>query len=412
MDRAAAERLDAEDPLGPLRGRFTLPDRVIYLDGNSLGPAQPAVAEAVGTALHRDWSEGLIRSWNATVEGPGWVGLPRRVAGAIAPLVGADADEVAVTDSTSVDLYAVLVALARLRPERRTILLQEGDFPTDRYVAGSVADLLGLEVRTAPRDRLGEAIDDDLAVLVLTEVDYRTGSRHDAPDLTRTVHSAGGLVLWDLSHSAGALDVDLHRWDADAAVGCTYKFLNGGPGAPAYLYVARRLHARIRPTVAGWFGHATPFSFADEYVPAPDASRFLAGTPPVLSMVALEAALRIQADVPADARSAKVASLTELFIDLVDRHCDGFGLEVVTPRSPAARGAQVSLRHAEAGRVMRALVDRGVIGDHRPPDILRFGFSPLFVRHTDVWDAVHVLVEVLSSGAWRDDRYDRAAEVP
>lgn len=412
MDRATAVALDDRDPLRALRDRFTLPDGVVYLDGNSLGALQPAVAGAVETAATRDWGEGLIRSWNRTVGGPGWVGLPRRVAVALAPLVGADPDEVAVTDSTSVDLFGVLVAMARLRPDRSVLVTQEGDFPTDRYVAASVADLLGLELRTVRRSDIGTALDEDVAVVALTEVDYRTGARHDAAALTGTARAAGALMVWDLSHSTGALDVDLHVWDADAAVGCTYKYLNGGPGSPAYLYVARRHHAAARPPVAGWFGHTEPFAFSDDYVPAADASRFLAGTPPVLSMVALEAALAVQQSVAPEDRRAKVTSLTELFIDLVDERCDGLGVEVATPRSPAARGAQVSLRHAGAGRVMRALVDRGVIGDHRPPDLLRFGFSPLYVRHVDVWDAVELLADVLATGAWRDDRYAVPTEVP
>ena len=412
MERTDAEALDAEDPLGPLRDRFTLPDGVVYLDGNSLGALQPAVADAVERAARRDWGEGLIRSWNRTTDGPGWVGLPRRIAAALAPLVGADAGEIAVTDSTSVELFGVLTAMARLRPGRRTIATQDGDFPTDRYVAASVADLLGLDVRTAPRSAVQAALDDDVAVVVLSEVDYRTGARHDATAVTAAAHAVGALAVWDLSHSTGALDVDLHTWHADAAVGCTYKYLNGSPGSPAYLYVARRHHAAARPPVAGWFGHEQPFAFADDYVPAADASRFLAGTPPVLSMVALEAALTIQREVPTEARAAKVRSLTELFVALVDERCGDLGVEVVTPRSPEARGAQVSLRHEHADRVMRALVDRGVIGDHRPPDLLRFGFSPLYVRHVDVVAAVDVLVDVLAAERWRDERYAAATEVP
>lgn len=407
-----AATLDAEDPLGDLRRHFDLPADVLYLDGNSLGALQPAVAAAVATATARDWGQGLIRSWNTTHDGPGWVGLPRRVAGSIAPLIGADADEVAVTGSTTVDLFGVLVSLAQLRPARSVVLIQEGDFPTDRYVVQGVADLLDLDVRSVPRSGLTTALDEDVAVLVLSEIDYRTGARHDARAMTAAAREVGALTVWDLSHSTGAVAVDVHAWDADAAVGCTYKFLNGGPGSPAYLYMARRHHAEVLPPVRGWFGHAEPFAFAETYVAAPDASRFLAGTPPVLSMVALEAALEVQQDVASGLRVAKVASLTDLFIELVDERCADLDVDVVTPRASEARGAQVSLRHAAADRVMRALVDRGVVGDHRPPDLLRFGFSPLYVRHTDVWDAVDILTDVLSTGSWREARYASPTEVP
>lgn len=412
MDRSLAARLDAEDPLGDLRQHFDLPDDVVYLDGNSLGALQPAAAAAVATATVRDWGQGLIRSWNVTSDGPGWVGLPRRLAASLAPLIGADPDEVAVTGSTTVDLFGVLVALAPLRPGRSVVVIQEEEFPTDRYVVQGVADLLHLDVRVAPRDRLATALDEDVAVLALSEVDYRTGARHDARALTAAARDVGALTVWDLSHSTGAVPVDVHAWDADAAVGCTYKFLNGGPGSPAYLYVARRHHAEALPPIRGWFGHADPFAFAQAYAPAPDASRFLAGTPPVLSMVALEAALAVQHRVRDEARAAKAASLTTLFIELVDEHCAGLGVDVVTPREPEDRGAQVSLRHTAADRVMRALIHRGVIGDHRPPDLLRFGFSPLYLRHTDVWDAAEILADVLATESWRDARYDSPTEVP
>ncbi len=400
MDRDACLAWDAADPLGPPRDLIALPDGVIYLDGNSLGPLHHRVATRVREVVVDEWGGGLITSWNASAIRPGWVGLPGRVAAGIAPWIGADADEVAVADSTSVNLFKALAAACRLRPGRRVILTDDANFPTDVYVAGGLADLLGdREVRVVPTGAVADHLDDDVAVLTLTHVDYRTGRRHDAPRLTAAAHEVGALAVWDLSHSTGALAVDLHAWDADLAVGCTYKYLDGGPGAPAFLYVARRWHDRASTPLRGWFGHEQPFAFAERYAPATGAARFLDGTPPVLSLAALEAALELRAAVSPAEAEAKARALTTLFIDRVDARL-GDAVEVVTPRDPSARGAQVSLRHPHAAAVTSALIERGVIGDHRPPDLVRFGFSPLVVRAVDVHDAVEVLEEVLRTGAW------------
>ncbi len=394
---------DAEDPLAALRDRFVLPEGLVYLDGNSLGPLQPEVAEAVRTTVQDAWGQGLIRSWNDA----GWVDLADRVAARLAPLIGATAGEVAVTDSTSVDLFKALAAARRLRPDRHVLLTEATNFPTDRYVAEGLADLLGdIEVRSAPADLLVDHLDPEVAVVTLTHVDYRTGRRHDAPELTAAAHDAGAVVVWDLSHSAGAMRVDLEAWGADLAVGCTYKYLNGGPGSPGYLYVARRWHDQVRSPIAGWFGHAEPFAFAPDYRPAPGARRFLAGTPPVLSLAALEAALAVWEGVDLDLVEAKAAALTERFRDLILARCADH-VEVVGPDEPTARGAQVSLRHPQAGAISQALIDRGVIGDHRPPDLVRFGFAPLYISHVDVHDAVDRLAEVLDDELWRDPRYAR-----
>ncbi len=401
MDRAACEAADRADPLAPLRGRFALPEGVIYLDGNSLGALQPVVADRVAEVVCDEWGTGLIRSWNDA----GWVTLSERVAGQLAPLLGAEADELAVTDSTSANLFKALAAARWLRPDRRVVLTDDANFPTDVYVAGGLADLLGdLELRVVPSREVAHHLDDEVAVLTLTHVDYRTGRLHDPVALTAAAHDVGAVTVWDLSHSTGALEVDLHRWGADLAVGCTYKYLNGGPGAPAYLYAARRWHAELATPIRGWFGHARPFAFAPTYEPASGAARFLAGTPPVLSLAALEAALRIHEQTDPAAVATKARALTERFIALVDARCRD-DVQVVTPRDPDRRGAQVSLRHPRADAVMQALIARGVIGDHRPPDLLRFGFAPLYVSHTDVWDAVEVLADVLTTGVWDDPRY-------
>ncbi len=396
MDRQAFASLDATDPLEPIRARFTLPDGLRYLDGNSLGALQPAVAQRVREAVEEQWGRDLIRSWNSA----GWATQPQRIAGQLAPLIGADADEIAVGDSTSVAVFKAVAAARQLRPDRTVLLTDDTNFPTDVYVAQGLAELTGdLEVRVVPADRIRDHLDDTTAVLMLTHVDYRSGHLHDAPALTAAAHAAGAIAIWDLSHSAGAVAVDLHAWDADLAVGCTYKYLNGGPGSPGYLYVARRWHEHVATPIRGWFGHARPFDFALEYVAAAGAERFLAGTPPVLSMTALEAALEVWEDVEVATVVAKAQELTSLFIDLVDQWC-GPSIEVISPRDATERGGQVSLRHPEAYALTQALIAAHVIPDHRPPDIVRFGFAPLYLRRVDVWDAVDTLADLLTTGAW------------
>jgi kynureninase len=395
VDRATCQAADRDDPLAALRERFALPAGVVYLDGNSLGPLQPTVAERIAEVVDREWGHGLIRSWNDA----GWVTMPQRIATRLAPLVGADDDELAVTDSTSANLFKALAAARALRPDRGVLLTDDANFPTDIYVAGGLADLVGdLEVRVVPTTEVVDHLDGEVAVLTLTHVDYRTGRLHDPTGLTSAAHAVGAVTVWDLSHSTGALEVDLHGWDADLAVGCSYKYLNGGPGAPAYLYVARHWHEQVATPLRGWFGHARPFDFDPDYRPAAGAGRFLDGTPPVLSMAALEAALEIREGVDPAAVAAKARALTERFITLVDARC-GDHVEVVTPRDAARRGAQVSLRHPHADALTQALINRGVIGDHRPPDLVRFGFAPLYVSHTDVWDAVDHLADLLTTGA-------------
>lgn len=407
--RGRAEQLDRADPLAALRQRFVLPSGV-YLDGNSLGPLPRAVPDRLERVVRQEWGQGLIGSWNSA----GWFTLPLRVGDRIARLVGAPPGSVVAGDSTSVQLFNTLVAAARLRPGRRTVVTDVANFPTDGYVAGSVARLLGLDlvlVDPAEPLALARVLDEHLAVLTLSHVDYRTGELHDMAAVTAAAHAAGGVVVWDLAHSVGALPVDLMGADADFAVGCTYKYLDGGPGAPAFGFVHPRWQDAAEPPLTGWLGHATPFALEPEYRPAAGAARLRVGTPPVLSMAALDAALDVWDEVAlADVR-AKSLGLTDLFVEASQARLAGFGVEVVVPREHARRGSQVCLRHPDAYPVVQALVERGVVGDFREPDLMRFGFTPLTLRYTDVLDAVDVLADVLASQAWRDPRFARRAAV-
>jgi kynureninase len=400
LSRGAAASLDAVSPLRTHRDRFELPDGVVYLDGNSLGALPRGVAEHLDRVVRQQWGAGLISSWNDA----DWINLPRRVAAKVAPLVGADAEDIHVGDSTSVLLFKTMVAAARLRPDRRVLVLEPTTFPTDGYVAAGLADLMGLELRWCDPADPAASLDDDVALLALTHVDFRTGAMYDMAALTAAGHEAGALVQWDLCHSAGAVPVDLSAADADFAVGCGYKYLNGGPGAPAFAYVARRHHDTIRQPITGWMGHAKPFDMELEYAPVRGVGRMASGTPAVLGLSALEVALGAFDEVDLTALRQTSLSLTDLFIDLVDaRLADLF--EVVTPREHALRGSQVSLRHPDAYGVVQALIARGVVGDFRTPDVARFGFAPLYVSHTDVWDAVDHLVSVMSGGEYDRPEY-------
>ena len=403
-----ARALDATDPFASFRHRFALPEGVIYLDGNSLGALPKAAGERVAATVADEWGEGLIRSWNVA----GWIDAPARVGAKLAPLIGAQRHEVIAADSTSVNLYKLLVAALQANPERRVILTEPGNFPTDLYLAqGIAATFPGTEVRTAERDRIVAAIDADTAVVMLTHVHYKTAAKFDMVAVTAAAQAAGALMLWDLSHSAGAVTVDLVGCNADLAVGCGYKYLNGGPGAPAFLFVAERYQATLRSPLTGWMGHAAPFDFGDDYAPGAGVKRFLCGTPPILGLAALEEALEVFAEADLPALFAKGQALCDLFIALVEDRCAGFGLTLATPRDPAARGSHVSFAHADAWPIMAALIDRGVIGDFRAPDLLRFGFTPLYLGFADVWRAVETLRDVLATRAWDDERYRVKAAV-
>jgi kynureninase len=425
--RDAALALDAADGLAPLRNEFALPGGVIYLDGNSLGALPRRTAARVHETIEAEWGRGLIRSWNDA----GWIGLGQAIGDAIAALIGTGPGEVSVGDSTSANLFKVLSAAAALQklqaPGRTTIVSERSNFPTDLYIAESVAASARLQLRLVDADDLAGRLDKHSAVLMLTHVNYRSGRMHDMAAMTRIAHAAGALVIWDLAHSAGAVPVDLHGVDADFAVGCGYKYLNGGPGAPAFVWVHPRHTERmdregLRQPLSGWLGHAAPFDFAPSYRPAAGIGRFVCGTPPIVAMRALQCGLEIFSEARAKggmpALRAKSIALTELFIERVEQRCIGHELELATPRDRAERGSQVSFAHADGYPMMQALIERGVIGDFRAghaesgeANLLRFGFTPLYTRFVDAWDAAEALADVLASGIWREPRFGRRAAV-
>ncbi|MBW7832216.1 MAG: kynureninase [Simplicispira suum] len=430
--------MDAQDPLRPLRAHFSLPDGVIYLDGNSLGVAPKAAAARVAEVVEQEWTQGLIRSWNDA----GWVHLPQRLGDQLAPLIGAGPGEVVCTDTTSINLYKVLSAALNIvradapgadTPARTKVLSERSNFPTDLYIAEGLCHERGLELVLLESEDIAAALQDDVAVLMLTHVNYRTGAMHDMAAITAAAHARGIVCVWDLAHSAGAVPVDLHadgadfvEWraskSADFAVGCGYKYLNGGPGAPAFVWVhprhAGRTDLPFMQPLSGWFGHAAPFAFTPEYQPAAGIRRFLCGTQPILSLSALQCGLDVfgaaQALGGMAALRAKSLALTDLFIALVEERCAGHGLGLATPRAHGARGSQVCLTKDEgAYAIVQALIARGVIGDFRKgdgahhPDILRFGFTPLYLGFEDVWHAVEHLRQVLESAEWQRPEFNQ-----
>ena len=392
-----AQALDAVDPLASYRAQFLCPPGLIYLDGNSLGQLPLATVAASAEAIKTAWGQRLIRGWNE-----GWIDAPQRVGAMIAPMIGAEPDEVISADSTSVNLYKLIVAALRLDPKRKVVVSEAGNFPTDLHIAeGAVAAVAGAELRVVERGALAEALGDDTALLLLTHVHYKTAARFDMAAWTQKAHDAGALVCWDLSHSAGAVAVELNAANADLAVGCGYKYLNGGPGAPAFLYVAKPWQERLHNPLSGWMGHAAPFEFADGYEAAPGMKRWLTGTPCVLSLVALESGLKLWADIDIGAVEAKSAALWNIF------HAAGTaaGLECVTPSNPRERGSHISFRHPQAYEIVQALIARGVIGDFRDPDIMRFGLTPLMLSHADIWRAGEMLREIVGSGSYRQPEF-------
>nr|WP_210410556.1 kynureninase [Oceanicola sp. D3] len=395
---AEARALDAADPLADRRGRYLIPEGVIYLDGNSLGPASHAALAALDVAAREEWAEGLIRSWNAA----GWFELPMALGGRIGRLIGAGEGCVVACDTISVNLYKVLHACLALRPDRRVILAEATSFPTDLYIAEGVCAAAGARLVLA-EGPVEAALGPEVAAMLVNHVDYRSGALRDMAALTAAAHAAGALAVWDLSHSAGALEVGLDAAGADFAVGCTYKYLNGGPGAPAFVYAATRHHGAIRQPVTGWWGHARPFAFETGFEAAKGMKAFLAGTQPVLSFRALAGALEDWEGVEMGAVRAKSMRMTQAFINWVEAACPG--LELASPRAAEARGSQVSFCHANGYEIMQALIARGVIGDFRAPDVLRFGFAPLYLSFEEVARAVLALAEVLESGEWREARF-------
>ena len=429
------QTLDAQDPLRPLRDHFTLPPGMVYLDGNSLGAMPRATAARVADVVTREWGQDLIKSWNSA----GWFALPQRMGNMIAPLVGAGPDEVVATDSTSVNLYKVLHAAINIAKSKKSgttpqILLSErANFPTDLYIAQGLCAAQGLTLKLVEADGIAAALadtsDGEVAVLMLTHVNYRTGAMYDMRAVTAAAHAAGALAVWDLAHSAGAVPVDLTGVDADFAVGCGYKYLNGGPGAPAFVWVHPRHADQFSQPLSGWWGHAAPFAFTPEYRPAPGITRYLCGTQPLISLSALECGLDVFHAAEAlggmAALRTKSLALTDLFMALVEERCAGHGLALVTPRAHAERGSQVCLsREKGAYAIVQALIARNVVGDFRAgdppgqadgvvamPDILRFGFTPLYIGFEDVWNAVEQLRQVLVSGEWQEARFNQQQAV-
>lgn len=409
-DRAFFENLDAVDPLAPLRNAFDLPQDTIYLDGNSLG-AMPVLAPArAKQVMLQEWSRDLISSWNKA----DWISLPMRLGNGIASLIGAGHDEVVVCDSTSLNLYKVLYSAIQIarrhHPGRHRIVSEKTNFPTDLYIAQSLCAQFGMTLELVDSEAIDTALNDEVAVLMLTHVNYRSGAIHDMVDITARAHACNTLTIWDLCHSAGSIPVDLNGCHADFAIGCTYKFLNGGPGSPAFVWVHPRYVDQITQPLSGWMGHAAPFAFDTQYQPAPGIRRYLCGTPSVLAMSVLESSLEVfhQAQgyggMPEIYKKAQ--TLTSLFIQLTEKECASYGLTLVSPRDPDKRASQVSLAHSEgAYAIIQALIARGVIGDYREPGILRFGFTPLYTRYTDVWDAVMQMKAVMASEIWRSEAY-------
>ncbi len=400
---------DDRDPLGFARERFVIPDGTIYLDGNSLGALPKATGPRLAKLVAQEWGEDLITSWNAH----DWIGMPARLGARIAPLIGARADEVIVADSTSVNLFKLAAGALHMQRPRRVILTEKNNFPTDLYVLQGLAQLLGgeVELRTVAREELASALNDEVALLALTLVDFKTGAIHDMRGLTDAAHKAGALALWDLSHSAGAMELHLDRDGVDLAIGCGYKYLNGGPGAPAYLFVARKHQHAIRQPLTGWMGHAAPFDFSEDYRPADGMLRHLCGTQAVISMAALEEGLKTFDGVDMGALREKSKALGNLFLELVESRCGKFDFEISCPRDGEKRGSQISMRHAEGYAIMQSMIARGVIGDFRAPDFLRFGFAPLYNRYIDVWDAVDHLAAIMEKSEWRETRFQARAAV-
>jgi kynureninase len=401
-----AKALDATDPLAVARERFSLPERLIYLDGNSLGALPRAAPAALANTAERQWGEDLIASWNRH----GWIDWPMRIAAKLAPILGAKPNELLIADSTSVCLFKLLAAAVQARPDRKTILTQKANFPTDLYVAQGLADMLGLTVRAVDPDEVPRAIDADTAVVTLTHVDYRSAAFYDMRAVNEAAHAAGALVVWDLSHSAGAVELDLNGTGCDLAVGCGYKYLNGGPGAPAFIYIAERLQDELRNPVEGWMGHAEPFAFIDDYRPAGGVLKFLTGTPSILAMAALEAGIDTFDGIAMRDVAAKSRKLSHLFVAEVETRCDD-EVPLASPRNPAQRGSHVVFAHSQGYAVMQALIARGVIGDFRAPDLMRFGFCPLYNRFEEMVRAAEILADILASREWDQPRFHERSKV-
>lgn len=408
LTRDHLARLDRDDPLAPYRQQFELEEGLVYLNGNSLGALPGAARRRAAEVVEQEWGRGLIRSWNTH----DWISLPERVGDKIARLIGAERGEVVVADSTSVNLFKLAAAALEMRPGRGKIVSEPGNFPTDLYILQGLERFRpGVRLETAPREALETLIDEDTALVVLTHVHYKSGEMFDMAALSARARAVGALMLWDLSHSAGAVPVDLNGAGADFAVGCGYKYLNGGPGAPGFLFVARRHQEAFRQPLSGWFGHANPFAMQDRFEPAAGIRRGLCGTTGVLATSVLEVGVELMVSADMGQIRAKSRRMGEIFIELVESHCGDFGFGLASPRDAERRGSQVSLTHEQGFAIMQALIARNIIGDFRAPDILRFGFTPLYTRYVDLWDTVQALAEVMRREEWQQPEFRKLTAV-
>lgn len=405
IDQLYCKTLDQNDPLAALREEFNFPAGMIYLDGNSLGAQPKAAFQRAQQVIQEEWGNDLIKSWNKA----GWFDLPSRLGNLLAPLIGADADEVVVTDSTSINLFKAIAAALNIQSKkadantRKVIVTERSNFPTDIYMAEGLTQWLDRGYRLHLIDsaeELSKAINQDTALVMLTHVNYRSGALHDMAAVTAMAHALGSLCLWDLAHSAGAVEVNLQQANADFAVGCCYKYLNGGPGAPAFIWVPKRHQADFHHPLTGWWGHASPFAMHPSFTVTPDIRRALCGTQPIVSLAMIESGLQVFAKTSMASVRQKSLALTDLFIQLVETRCTQHQLELVTPREHAQRGSHVSFTHQHAYAVIQALIERGVVGDYREPGIMRFGFTPLYTSYTDVWNAVEILRDILDSRSY------------
>ncbi|WP_420432434.1 kynureninase [Hyphobacterium sp.] len=409
MTKPDIDALDAADPLAGFRERFDIPTGLIYLDGNSLGCLPRATKARVADVVAREWGEDLIRSWNKNY----WINAPRRIGAKIAGLIGAHPDEVVVGDTTSINVFKCLSAAIQLNSGRSVLLSEIGNFPTDAYMMEGLAAIAPdrFESRLVPTEEIVATLDDSIAVLLLTHTNYRSGRLHDMAAITEAAHAKGIPVIWDLSHSCGAMPVSLNACNADFAIGCGYKYLNGGPGAPAFIFVARRHQEKVFPALSGWLGHKSPFDFTDDYQPATGIDRFQCGTPGILGCAALEVGVDLISEADMTDIRRKSTALGDLFITLVEQKCGEYGFRLACPRDAADRGSQVSFHHPEGYAIMQALIERNVIGDFRAPDILRFGFAPLYNRFDDVRRAVEILADIMATKSWNQDRFKQRAAV-
>lgn len=401
-----AAALDHGDPLAFARERFCLPDDLIYLDGNSLGALPASTPQMLRDTAEQQWGEDLIASWNKHC----WIDWPQIIAAKLGPILGAKSSELLIADSTSVCLFKLLSAAVDARRGRKKIITSASNFPTDLYVAQGLARMTGLELVAVPDDQILDNINSDTAVVSLTHVNYRSASVFNMPLVNEAAHAAGALSVWDLSHSAGAMELNLDGWSCDLALGCGYKYLNGGPGAPAFIFVAERLQDELEPPLQGWMGHSEPFAFEDSYRPAKGITRFLTGTPSILALAALAAGLDTFDGVSMRHVMEKSRALSQLFIDEVEKKC-GESLQLASPRDCKDRGSHVIFAHPQAYAVIQALISRGVIGDFRSPDLMRFGFAPLYNSYSDIVRSAEILADILATGEWEQEQFHRRAKV-